>query len=103
MFRTGTFHKELSGHWISFGLTTNANVSAKADEVYLEVELQNRVGLLDFGSGSEKMIEIPTDGYQHAVAATNGLAFAYFRQIAAWCASRHDPDAAQFTQWADQS
>ena len=70
------------------------------------VELRRRFGrpdgLLDFGSGSEKMIEIRTDGYQHTVAATNGLAFAYFQQIAAWCASRHDPDAAQFTQWADQ-
>ncbi len=59
-------------------------------------------GLLDFGAGSEKMIEIRTDGYQHAVAATNGLAVAYFRQMAAWCRERDDPDAAQFDRWADQ-
>ncbi len=70
------------------------------------VELRKRFGrpdgLLDFGTGSEKMIEIRTDGYQHTVAATNGLAFAYFRQVAAWCAKRHDPEAAQFDRWADQ-
>jgi hypothetical protein len=70
------------------------------------VELRKRFGrpdgLLDFGPGSEKMIEIRTDGYQHTVAADNGLAFAYFRQVAAWAAKRHDPDAAQFSQWADQ-
>jgi len=59
-------------------------------------------GLLDFGAGSEKMIEIRTDGYQHAVAATNGLAVAYFRQLAAWCRERGDPDAIQFDGWADQ-
>ena len=59
-------------------------------------------GLLDFGAGSEKMIEIRTDGYQHAVAATNGLAVAYFRQMAAWCRERYDPEAAQFDRWASQ-
>jgi hypothetical protein len=59
-------------------------------------------GLLDFGAGSEKMIEIRTDGYQHAVAATNGLAVAYFRQMAAWCRERADPEAAQFDRWAGQ-
>ena len=40
--RTGTFHKRLQGRWISLGLTTRASVSAEADEVYLELELENR-------------------------------------------------------------
>jgi len=57
-------------------------------------------GLLDFGAGSEKMLEIRTDGYQHVVAATNGMAVAYFRQVAAWCRERNDPEATQFESWA---
>ncbi len=57
-------------------------------------------GLLDFGAGSEKMLEIRTDGYQHVVAATNGMAAAYFRQVAQWCRDRNDPDAAQFETWS---
>lgn len=60
-------------------------------------------GLLDFGPGSERMIELRTDGYQHVVAATNGLAVEYFRQIAEWCRERHDPEAAQFDRWAGQT
>jgi hypothetical protein len=59
-------------------------------------------GLLDFGSGSQKFLEIRTGGYQHVVAATNGLAVAYFRQMGAWCRSRKDPDAAEFDSWATQ-
>lgn len=59
-------------------------------------------GLLDFGAGSEKMLEIRTDGYQHIVAATNGMAVAYFRQVARWCRERNDPEAAQFEGWARQ-
>ena len=57
-------------------------------------------GLLDFGAGSEKMLEIRTDGYQHVVAATNGMAAAYFRQIAQWGRERNDPEAAQFEAWS---
>lgn len=59
-------------------------------------------GLLDFGAGSQKMLEIRTDGYQHVVAATNGMAIAYFRQVAAWCRQRNDSDAAQFESWASK-
>ena len=57
-------------------------------------------GLLDFGAGSQRMLEIRTDGYEHVVAATNGMAIAYFRQVAEWCRERNDPDAAQFEVWA---
>jgi hypothetical protein len=56
-------------------------------------------GLLDFGAGSQRMLEIRTDGYEHVVAATNGLAIAYMRQVAAWCRERNDPDASQFESW----
>ncbi len=59
-------------------------------------------GLLDFGAGSRKFIEIRTDGYQHMVAASNGLAVAYFRQIGQWCKAGHDPDAALFDAWANK-
>lgn len=59
-------------------------------------------GLLDFGAGSEKMLELRTDGYQHVVAASNGMAVEYFRQVAAWCRERKDPEAAPFEQWASQ-
>ena len=57
-------------------------------------------GLL--GAGSEKMLELRTDGYQLVVAATIGMAVAYFRQVAEWCRSRNDPEATQFETWATQ-
>jgi hypothetical protein len=57
-------------------------------------------GLLDFGAGSQRMLELRTDGYDHVVAATNGMAVAYFRQVAEWCRERNDPEAAQFETWA---
>jgi hypothetical protein len=59
-------------------------------------------GLLDFGSNSNNLLEIRTDGYEHVVAATNGLAAKYFQQIADWGRVRNDPDAEQFAQWALQ-
>jgi hypothetical protein len=59
-------------------------------------------GLLDFGEGSGKMLELRTDGYQHVVAASNGMAAEYFRQVAAWCHERRDPEGAQFEKWATQ-
>ena len=57
-------------------------------------------GLLDFGAGSQRMIEIRTDGYDHVVAASNGMAVAYFRQVAQWCRDRNDHEAGQFDNWA---
>jgi hypothetical protein len=41
-YRTGTFHKEFNGRWISFGIETKTSVSAEADEIYLEVQVENR-------------------------------------------------------------
>ncbi len=59
-------------------------------------------GLLDFGGNSNNVLEMRTDGYQHVVAATNGLAADYFRQLAEWGRARHDSEAALFEQWASQ-
>jgi hypothetical protein len=59
-------------------------------------------GLLDFGSNSNNLLEIRTDGYEHVVAATNGLAAEYFQQMADWGRERNDPEAEQFAQWASQ-
>ena len=59
-------------------------------------------GFLDFGSNSNNLLEIRTDGYEHVVAATNGLAAEYFQQVADWGRERHDPEAEQFAQWASQ-
>ena len=41
-FRTGTFHKLFGDRWISFGVSTRTNVSADQDEIYMEVEIENR-------------------------------------------------------------
>ncbi|MDD2764892.1 MAG: hypothetical protein PHE83_13065, partial [Opitutaceae bacterium] len=59
-------------------------------------------GLLDFGPSSNNSIELRTDGYQHVVAGTNGVAVDYFRQVAEWCRTRKDPEADQFELWANQ-
>ena len=69
-------------------------------------ELMKRRGrpdrLLDFGANSNNVLEMRTDGYEHVVAATNGLAAEYFRQLAEWGRTRHDPEADKFDQWATQ-
>jgi hypothetical protein len=69
-------------------------------------ELNNRFarpdGLLDMGEGTGKVLEIRTNGYEHVVAALNGLAVEYFLQIAEWCRERGDPEANQFQKWADR-
>ena len=40
--RSGTFHKEIEGKWLSFSIHSFTNVSYNADEVYLKVILKNR-------------------------------------------------------------
>jgi hypothetical protein len=42
IFRTGTFHKQFGDRWISFAISTKANVAADADEIYMTVEIENR-------------------------------------------------------------
>jgi hypothetical protein len=41
-FRSGTFHKELEGKWISFSMKTVTSVSNNSDEVFLQVIMYNR-------------------------------------------------------------
>ncbi|MFH1733066.1 MAG: hypothetical protein ABIF82_15650, partial [Planctomycetota bacterium] len=59
-------------------------------------------GLLDFGGGVAVMLEIRTCGYEHVVAASNGMAADYFAQLAAWGRERRDPRAAEFGRWGRQ-
>jgi hypothetical protein len=40
--RSGTFHKELEGKWISFSMKTVTSVSNNSDEVFLQVIMYNR-------------------------------------------------------------
>ena len=40
--RTGTFHKIYNGRWVSFAIETKSSVSARLDEIYLEVKITNR-------------------------------------------------------------
>ncbi|MBA7693105.1 hypothetical protein ES703_101681 [subsurface metagenome] len=61
-----------------------------------------RDGLLDFGGGTGVMLEIRTSGYEHVVAASNGMASDYFTQLAAWGRARRDPRAAEFDLWGRQ-
>lgn len=41
-FRSGTFHKELDGRWISFSARSVTNVSYDDDEVFIKLTLRNR-------------------------------------------------------------
>jgi len=72
----------------------------KRTAVELQKKRARQDGLLDFGSNSNNLLEMRTDGYEHVVAATNGLAGEFFLQLAEWGRSRNDPDAEQFAQWA---
>jgi hypothetical protein len=40
--RTGTFHKEIDGKWLTFSIKTNTSVSYDRDEVYLKIVMRNR-------------------------------------------------------------
>ncbi len=41
-FRSGTFHKEIDGRWISFSVRSVTNVSYDDDEVFIKLTLKNR-------------------------------------------------------------
>ena len=41
-FRSGTFHKEIDGKWLSFSIRSCTNVSSNSDEVYLKIVFKNR-------------------------------------------------------------
>lgn len=40
--RSGTFHKEIEGKWLSFSIKSSTNVSYSNDEVFLKIVLKNR-------------------------------------------------------------
>ncbi len=40
--KTGTFHKNINGNWVSFGIETRTYVSNKKDEVLMSITLKNR-------------------------------------------------------------
>jgi hypothetical protein len=41
-FRTGTFHKEINGKWISFSISSQTTVSYSDDEVFIKIVFRNR-------------------------------------------------------------
>lgn len=41
-FRSGTFHKEIEGKWLSFSINSCTSVSYSNDEVFLKIVLRNR-------------------------------------------------------------
>ncbi len=41
-YRVGTFHKFLQQRWVSFRIETITSVSATADEIFMEVRIENR-------------------------------------------------------------
>jgi hypothetical protein len=41
-FRSGTFHKEIGGKWLSFSIKSRTSVSYSNDEVFLKIVLRNR-------------------------------------------------------------
>ncbi|MBJ6367466.1 GH36-type glycosyl hydrolase domain-containing protein [Snuella sedimenti] len=43
--KNGTFHKEIDGKWISFGILTKTYVSNKTDEVLMAITLENRADI----------------------------------------------------------
>ena len=53
-------------------------------------------GLIDAGEGTGKMLEIRTSGYEHTIAAINGMAVDYLQQVADWCRDRGDAKADVF-------
>ena len=59
-------------------------------------------GLLDLGEEAGTLLEIRTSGYEHVVAASNGMAADTFAQLAAWSRERRDPRAAEFDRWGRQ-
>ena len=53
-------------------------------------------GLIDAGEGTGKLLEIRASGYEHIVAAINGMAVDYLQQVADWCRERGDAKADVF-------
>jgi len=62
-------------------------------------ELQNNytndLGLIDVGYNTEKIIEIRTDGYNHAVPITNALTIKLLNKMSEWALRNGDPKLAK--------
>ncbi len=59
-------------------------------------------GLIDVGYGTELLIEIRTDGYDHIVPVVNGMAIHLYNTLADWASWRSDPEANDFREWSTQ-
>ena len=59
-------------------------------------------GLVDVGYGTEYLIEIRTDGYDHIVPVVNGLTIDLYRTLERWGRERKDPEAGSFKKWGDE-
>lgn len=56
----------------------------------LQNKYRNDLGLIDVGYNTEKIIEIRTDGYNHAVPITNTLTIDLLYRMSDWAAKRND-------------
>lgn len=61
----------------------------------LQSNYTNDLGLIDVGYNTEKIIEIRTDGYNHAVPITNALTIDLLYQMAEWAAKKGDSKLAE--------
>lgn len=56
----------------------------------LQTNYTNKLGLIDVGYNTEKIIEIRTDGYNHAVPITNTLTIDLLYTMSDWAAKRNE-------------
>ena len=56
----------------------------------LQTNYTNQLGLIDVGYNTEKIIEIRTDGYNHAVPITNTLTIDLLYTMSDWAAKRNE-------------
>ena len=59
-------------------------------------------GLIDVGYGTELLIEIRTDGYDHIVPAVNGMAIDLYQTLSDWAYLRNDSDYESFIDWGNK-
>jgi len=63
----------------------------------------NKMGLIDVGYSTEKIIEIRTDGYNHVVPIVNGLTVDLYARLSEWATLLgHKKEAKKYAAWADK-
>jgi len=82
------------------GKTVFAWMKAWVDKLYDEYRSPHS-GLIDMGEGTEELIEIRTDGYNHIVPVVNGLTVELQNWIADWCRNKKDSDSSRFRKQAE--